>query len=55
MTLLDTPVYGGPTCRPASRFAGPAVVEQLDFDRRVPPGTTAEVDQYLNIIIRVKA
>jgi N-methylhydantoinase A len=30
------------------------VVEQVDSTVLIPPGTTAEVDQYLNIIIRVK-
>ena len=32
---------------------GPAIVEQGDTTVLVPPGTTLEVDQYLNILIDV--
>jgi N-methylhydantoinase A len=35
-------------------FHGPAIVEQVDATTVVPPGAKAEVDKYLNIIIRVK-
>ena len=35
-------------------FQGPAIVEQVDATTVVPPGASAEVDKYLNIIIRVK-
>ena len=36
------------------RFAGPAIVEQVDSTTVVPPGAAAEVDRYLNILISVK-
>ena len=37
--------------RPGNRFAGPAIVEQMDATTLVPPGTTARVDAYLNLIL----
>jgi N-methylhydantoinase A len=35
-------------------FDGPAIVEQFDSTTVIPPATTAEVDRYTNIIIRVQ-
>ncbi len=49
----DTPVYDRDDLPAGFSFEGPAIVEQLDSTVVVPPGTKAEVDQYLNIIIRV--
>ena len=37
-----------------AEFSGPAIVEQIDSTVVVPPNTTATVDKYLNILIRVK-
>jgi N-methylhydantoinase A len=51
---IETPVYERTDLPAGLRLAGPAVVEQVDSTVLIPPGTTAEVDQYLNIIIRVK-
>ncbi len=51
---LDTPVYDRETLPAGLRLAGPAIVEQRDSTVVIPPGTTAEVDPYLNIIIRVQ-
>lgn len=50
----DTPVYARDDLPCGFRFAGPAIVEQVDATTVVPPGAAAEVDKYLNIIIRVK-
>ncbi|MQT15546.1 hydantoinase/oxoprolinase family protein [Segnochrobactrum spirostomi] len=50
----DTPVYDRTQMPCGFRFQGPAIVEQLDSTTVVPPGASAEVDKYLNIIIRVK-
>ncbi|GGD29520.1 hydantoinase/oxoprolinase family protein [Aureimonas glaciei] len=50
----DTPVYQRDDLRCGFVFPGPAIVEQVDSTVVVPPGATAEVDQYLNILIRVK-
>ena len=46
-----TPVYARASLRPGNRFAGPAIVEQMDATTLVPPGTTARVDAYLNLIL----
>jgi N-methylhydantoinase A len=51
---LDTPVYARDDLPCGFSFYGPAIVEQLDATTVVPPGASAEVDRYLNIIIRVK-
>ncbi|MDQ0394384.1 hydantoinase/oxoprolinase family protein [Labrys monachus] len=51
---VDTPVYERSDLPAGFSLAGPAVVEQVDSTVVIPPGTTAEVDKYLNIIIRVK-
>ena len=51
---LDTPVYERDDLPCGFAFQGPAIVEQVDATTVVPPGASAEVDKYLNIIIRVK-
>ncbi len=38
---------------PGARVAGPAVIEQMDTTIVIPPGATATVDTYLNVIIAV--
>jgi N-methylhydantoinase A len=49
--FVDTPIYGREALRPGNRFAGPAIVEQMDATTLVPPGWTARVDAYLNLIL----
>jgi N-methylhydantoinase A len=51
---LDTPVFQRDDLPCGFIFHGPAIVEQVDATTVVPPGAKAEVDKYLNIIIRVK-
>jgi N-methylhydantoinase A len=51
---IDTPVYERFDLPAGFTLAGPAVVEQVDSTVVIPPGTSAEVDKYLNIVIRVK-
>ncbi|MDR6951301.1 N-methylhydantoinase A [Ancylobacter sp. 3268] len=51
---LDTPVYARDDLPCGFAFEGPAIVEQLDSTTVVPPGARAEVDRFLNIVIRVK-
>ena len=51
---LDTPVYERDDLPCGFAFQGPAIIEQVDATTVVPPGASAEVDRYLNIIIRVK-
>jgi len=47
-------LYWRDDLRAGATFSGPAVVEQFDSTIVVPPGTTAEVDRYANILIRMK-
>ena len=35
-----------------ANFSGPAIIDQLDSTTFVPPGMSAEIDKYLNIIIK---
>ncbi len=51
---LDTPIYQRDHLPCGFSFLGPAIVEQVDATTVVQPGASAEVDRYLNIIIRVK-
>ena len=49
--FVDCPVYARDALRPGNRFAGPAIVEQMDATTLVLPGMTARVDPYLNLIL----
>ena len=49
------PCTGAPTCPPARRSPGPAILEQLDSTVVVPPGVRAEVDEWLNVRMEVGA
>ena len=51
--FIDTPVYDREALRPGNRLDGPAIVEQMDTTTVVPPGMTARVDRYLNLILEV--
>jgi len=48
---VSCPVYERDRLRPGNRFAGPAIVEQMDATTLVLPGMTARVDPYLNLIL----
>lgn len=50
---VDTAVYDRAALQAGHAFDGPAVVEQLDSTTLVPPGCRAEVDEWLNIRIRI--
>lgn len=50
---VDTPVYNRPDLPVDFVLQGPAVIEQLDSTVVVPPQSQAEIDRYLNIIIRL--
>ncbi len=52
-TATSTPVWDREALPAGLTLPGPAVVEQLDSTVLIPPGSTAEVDRYLNIIIQV--
>ena len=49
--FVSTPIYARERLRPGNRFAGPAIVEQMDATTLVPPGMTARVDRWLNLIL----
>jgi len=46
-----TPFYERELLRAGDRIQGPAVVEQYDSTTVIPPGLTAEIDRYGNIVI----
>ncbi|TFF23281.1 hydantoinase/oxoprolinase family protein [Jiella endophytica] len=50
----ETPIYDRAVLPAGFAIEGPAVVEQVDSTTVVPPWAKAEVDKYLNIIIRAK-
>jgi N-methylhydantoinase A len=52
---LDCPVYQRDRLDVGVRFAGPAIVDQLDATTVIPPGQTARVDDFKNILIAIEA
>ncbi|WP_043845860.1 hydantoinase/oxoprolinase family protein [Crystallibacter crystallopoietes] len=50
---IPTPVYDRSALPPGATFIGPAIIEQLDSTTVVPPRTTAEIDEWLNIRIHL--
>jgi N-methylhydantoinase A len=51
---VPCPVYARDQLKPGNRFAGPAIVEQMDATTLVLPGMTARVDSYLNLILEAE-
>ncbi len=49
--FVETPVYARDALEPGNRLSGPAIVEQMDATTLVPPGMTARVDRWLNLIL----
>ena len=47
-------IYERDNLTAGASFEGPAIVEQFDSTIVIPPATTAEVDAYMNILIRVQ-
>ncbi|SHJ86087.1 hydantoinase/oxoprolinase family protein [Desulfofundulus thermosubterraneus] len=52
--FTDTKVYDREKLPVGAKLQGPAIVEQFDSTTVIPPGLTATVDEYLNIIINVR-
>jgi N-methylhydantoinase A len=50
-TTLDCPVYQREGLDVGISFAGPAIIDQLDCTTVIPPGHTARVDEFKNILI----
>jgi N-methylhydantoinase A len=48
----DTPVYWRPDLPPGSKLEGPAIIEEFGSTVPLHPGFVAEVDPFLNIIVR---
>jgi N-methylhydantoinase A len=51
--FVPTAVYDRSRLHRGATFDGPAVVEQADSTVLLPPGASAEVDEYLNLVITV--
>lgn len=49
---LDTPVYDRYALKPGEVFVGPAIVEERESTLVIGPRGRAEVDQWLNVIVR---
>jgi N-methylhydantoinase A len=49
--FVTCPVYARDDLKAGNRFSGPAIVEQMDATTLVPPGWSARVDSYLNLIL----
>jgi N-methylhydantoinase A len=51
--FVSCPVYERDRLRAGNRFAGPAVIEQMDATTVVPPGWAARVEPYLNVVLAI--
>jgi N-methylhydantoinase A len=49
--FVSCPVYDREKLDVGNRVAGPAIIEQMDTTTVVPPGMTARVEPYLNLIL----
>lgn len=49
----DTPVYDRTELTAGATLTGPAIIDQLDATTVVPPGDTAEIDEWGNIRIHI--
>jgi N-methylhydantoinase A len=52
---VDTPVYDRYTLAAGTSLTGPAIVEERESTTVLPPGVTATVDEYANLIVETKA
>jgi N-methylhydantoinase A len=52
--FVTSTVYDRARLRWGARFSGPAIVEQWDSTTVVPPGAAVDVDEFLNLVIRVR-
>ena len=48
---IETPVYDRENLSSGLKFEGPVIINQLDATTVIPPGTRAEIDEWLNIRI----
>lgn len=52
---VDTPVYQRSGLSAGTSIIGPAVIEQLDSTTVIPPGITLQVDEWLNLRMKIPA
>jgi N-methylhydantoinase A len=52
---LDCPVYQRDRLDVGTRLSGPAIIDQLDATTVIPPGQTAHVDEFKNILIEISS
>ena len=50
---VDTPVYDRYALAPGTSLTGPAIVEERESTTVIPPGVTATVDDYANLLAEV--
>ncbi len=55
LTQVPTRYYSRPELKAGNRLTGPAIVNQYDTTTVIPPGVTAHVDRFGNIVIEVGA
>lgn len=53
-SVVETPVYSRFEIPAGTLLTGPAVLEQLDSTVLVPPGVEAEVDDWLNVALKIQ-
>jgi len=51
----ECPVYDRYALAPGTQLSGPAIVEERESTSVLPPGTTAAVDEYANLLVSVPA
>ncbi|MGR3481706.1 hydantoinase/oxoprolinase family protein [Salipiger marinus] len=51
--FTETQLYARDLLAPGMRFAGPAIVEQMDTTTLIPPGVTARVDEIDTLILEL--
>jgi N-methylhydantoinase A len=51
----DCPVYDRYALAPGTQLSGPAIVEERESTSVLPPGSTAAVDEYANLLVTVAA
>src|SRR5213593_2033019 len=50
---VDTPVYDRYALAAGARLAGPAIVEERESTTVLPPGASASVDEYANLLVEL--
>ena len=52
--FIETKLYNRDLLRPGNVVEGPAIIDQMDSTTVVPPGQSATVDAYFNLILEAK-